>query len=494
MRATLAHPIDRTQRKRLASAARPGKLARGGKAMTDGLGDLDATALAERIRLRDVTPQEALEAAMARAEKLNPKLNFIANKTYADASKRAAQPLSGPFAGVPSLIKDLLPTMNQPVEFGCRAFKAFVAPMQSPYADAVDSTGIVSLGKSTTPEFGLTATTESILCGPTRNPWNTALSSGGSSGGAAAAVASGVVPIAHASDGGGSIRIPASCCGLVGLKISALRAPTNGIPDPGIPLSVQGCVSRSVRDTAQWLATTEDKNGPLTPVGMVSAPNKKRLRIGLYMADTMGRDPKPHVAAAIEDVAKLCAELGHQIEPRRWSIDGEAFADAFSLVWASVANAASAQAQMIKPNTPLEDLLEPLTISLAEMFRSAPDGAFAKALGELDAVALMYDALFGDLDVILTPVLADTPPMLGEIAPSVGLAGFAKVRDYVAYTPLQNSAGAPAISLPLSMSPDGLPIGAHFAAAKGQERTLLELAYELEQAAPWTGRRPPVWA
>ena len=461
--------------------------------MSDVLGDLDATALAEQIRTRDIKPAEALEAAIARAERLNPQLNFIATKTYDAARTRAATPLSGPFAGVPTLTKDLLPTANLPVEFGCRAFRGFVAPMQSPYADAVDATGVVSFGKSTTPEFGLTATTESILCGPTRNPWNVALSSGGSSGGAAVAVATGVAPIAHASDGGGSIRIPASCCGLFGLKVSRDRFPTTGIPDPGIAVSVQGCLSRSVRGTAAWLAATE-QSGPLTPVGMVSAPNKKRLRIGLALADTFGRQPHADVTAATERTAALCADLGHHVETIGLGFEGEEFANAFTLVWAAVAVGAAAQSQMLKPGAPLEDILEPLTIGLVRLHQSAPDGAFAAALARLEDVTRQYAGLFQNIDLLLTPVLAKTPPALGEIAPAAGMEGFARVRDYVAYTPLQNVAGAPAMSVPLNMSPAGLPIGSHFAAAPGQERTLLELAYELEQAAPWAARHPRLWA
>ena len=366
--------------------------------------------------------------------------------------------------------------------------------MQSPYADAAMATGIVPFGKSTTPEFGLTATTESALTGATRNPWNTELSSGGSSGGAAAAVASGVIPIAHGSDGGGSIRIPASCCGLFGLKVSRDRFPTTALPEPGISLSVQGCLSRSVRDTAAWLAATEQKTGGLAPVGIVSGPSKKRLRIGLYVDDTFGRAPQPEVQAATERAAALCASLGHHVEPGVLHIDGEKFADAFTLVWAAVAASASAQAQMLKPNVPAEDILEPLTLGLVELFKSAPAGAFDAALAHLNAVSVAYENLFADVDVILTPVLAKTTSPLGEIAPSLGMSGFAKVRDYVAYTPLQNVAGAPAMSVPLSLSPQGLPIGAHFAAAKGQERMLLELAFELEQADPWAARRPRVWA
>lgn len=466
-------------------------------APSDALGDLDATGVAARIRSGEITAAEAVDAAIARIERLNPQLNFMASSGFDAARARAATALSGPFAGVPTLIKDLAALAGQPLEFGCRGFKGNVAQQQSPYVDALIAAGLAPLGKSATPEFGLTATTESALMGPTRNPWNVQLSSGGSSGGAAAAVASGAVPFAHGSDGGGSIRIPASCCGLFGLKVSRGRNLATGAGDNGASLSVSGCLSRSVRDNAAWLAAGENRaDGAAFPaVGMVSGPSAQRLRIGVAIPDLYGREPHPHVKAAIEGVAELCTSLGHNVSQLSLSnFEGQTFSDAFITMWAALAAEAAGQAKQINPGKAETDILEPLTIGLAEMHRAAPRNALARAIATMREADRQYAALFADIDVMLTPVLAAPPPQIGLIAPSTGMAGFAKVRDYVSYTPLQNAVGAPAMSVPLSMSPDGLPIGAHFSAAKGQEKRLLELAYELEQAAPWAGRRPAVWA
>lgn len=463
--------------------------------MTDVLGDLDAVGVAEGIRRKDFTAREALDAAIARVEKVNPELNFMATKAYDYGRAAAAKPLSGPFAGAPTLIKDLLPLAGLPTKYGCRALANFQLPDQSPYADALLASGLVPLGKSATPEFGLTATTEPLLGGPTRNPWDVSKSSGGSSGGAAVAVASRAVPIAHASDGGGSIRIPASCNGLFGLKVSRDRTIDARSLEIGIVLSVNGCVSRSVRDTSTWLSVSE-QTGPgaaLPSTGMVMGPSTERLRIGLCIADARGRDPDADVRDAIQDAATLCRDLGHTVREVKLPVEGAAFADAFTLAWAAIASAVSKQVQMAAPGVALDQVLEPLTIGLADRFDTAPPGGFESALALLRDVEARYAAMFNDIDVLLTPVLASTPPRIGEIGPLSGLDGFAKVERYVGYTPLQNAAGAPAISVPLAWSPtSGMPIGAHFSAAKGQERRLLELAYELEQAKPWIGRKPAV--
>lgn len=462
--------------------------------MTDVLGDLDATGVAQRVAKKEITAQEALEAAIARAERVNGELNFMAAKAYDYGREHAAAARPGPFTGVPTLIKDLLPVAGLPSKFGCRALAQMIAPEQSPYVDALIASGLVPFGKSTTPEFGLTATTEPLLGGPTRNPWDTNKSSGGSSGGAAVAVASRVVPIAHASDGGGSIRIPSSCNGLFGLKVSRDRTlATNGL-EVGISLSVNGAVSRSVRDTAAWLDVTEKKTGSsLAPVGIVSGASQKRLRIGLCIPDARGRDPESDVLEAIQDAATLCRDLGHSVRDVKLPVEGAAFADAFTLAWAAIASTVVKQIKPLLGDMPLDNVFEPLTLGLADSFDNAAPDAFENALKLLGEVEARYAAMFNDIDVLLTPVLASTPPTIGEIGPNAGMEGFAKVERYVGYTPLQNVAGAPAISVPLAWSPkSGMPIGAHFSAAKGQERTLLELAYELELARPWISRKPRV--
>jgi amidase len=464
---------------------------------SDALGDSDATALAARIRAGEITATEALEAAIARAERVNSQLNFVASPLYDYGRARAGETLSGPFAGVPTLIKDLMPMTGQPTKYGSRAFAQNVAEAQPPYMDALLAAGLVPFGKSTTPEFGLTATTEPLLGGATKNPWDVARSCGGSSGGAGVAVAARVVPIAHASDGGGSIRIPASCNGVFGLKVSRGRTVSDGRPETGLPISVNGCVSISVRDTAAWLAAVEQsgESAALAPTGLVEGANTQRLRIRLQLAAANGRDPDPEVRAATEAAAELCRSLGHDVSEGAIDINGPQFSEDFTLLWAaSAAEIVQLVRQQAGADAPLDQLLEPLTLGLSDLFMAAPRGALDAAVRRLLEVSARYDAAFADFDVLLTPVLAKVPPLLGEIAPDSGMEGFQRVADYVGYTPLQNVAGAPAMSVPLAWSAAGLPIGAHFSAPRGHERRLLELAYELEQAQPWAGRKPPVAA
>ena len=461
---------------------------------SDVLGDLDATGVAARIRSGDLTPQQALEAAIARSERVNGQLNFIAAPLFELGRARANERLSGPFAGVPPLIKDLMPMVGQPTRYGSRAFANFVPQEQPPYMDALLRAGLVPFGKSTTPEFGLTATTETLLGGATRNPWDVTRSSGGSSGGAAVAVAARVVPIAHASDGGGSIRIPAACNGLVGLKPSRGRSVLGGRPDSGIDISVNGCVSRSVRDTAAWLAATEQTgaNPTFAPVGVVTGPSTQRLRIIVDIPNALGNDPHPEVRAAVESAAELCRSLGHQVREQRATINGRQFSEDFILLWATGAAEVVALVESQAPGVPLDQLLEPLTIELGAHARAQGPRALQAAITRLRAIETQYAAMFETADIYLTPVLGQPPVALGQISGARGMAVFETLNDYVGYTPLQNVAGAPAISLPLAWSTGGLPIGVHFSAAKGQERRLLELAYELEQARPWASRKPGV--
>lgn len=486
----------------MANAAALGALTTAGACQqsraADALGDLDATGAAAAIRDGRITATEALEAAIARAESVNGELNFIATPLYDYGRARAAAALSGPFAGVPTLIKDLLPLTGHPTKYGCRAFANNISQEQPPYTDAILAAGLVPFGKSTTPEFGLTATTEPLLTGQTKNPWNVAHSSGGSSGGAAVAVAARVVPIAHASDGGGSIRIPASCNGVFGLKPSRGRSVPQGRPDSGIEISVSGCVSRSVRDTAAWLAATEatGEGAAFAPVGVVSGPSTQRLRIALDIPNALGHEPDAEVRAAIEAAAELCRSLGHTVTEGRPTIDGPQFSADFILLWAAGADEVE---QLVRsqagPDAPLDQLLEPLTLELAAHARQQGAPALQAAVGRLRAIEAAYAAFFETTaDIYLTPVLAKPPVALGTIDGAKGMAVFSTLSDYVGYTPLQNVAGAPAMSVPLGMSSAGLPIGVHFSAAKGQEKRLLELAYELEQAQPWADRKPGVSA
>ncbi len=492
-----------TRREILATSAALGASAcAGGEAIApatmtqDVLTGLDGVGVAARIRAGEITALEALDAAIARAERLEPQLNFMAAECYERARATARRPATGPFAGVPTLIKDLSNLQGVPTGFGCRAFAGVVATSTNAYVGAMLAAGANPIGKSTTPEFGLTATTEPLSTGVTRNPWNTGFSSGGSSGGAAAAVAAGVVAFAHASDGGGSIRIPASTCGLVGLKASRGRL----IDDPStvpVNLSVDGVVSHSVRDTAAWLATTE-AYGPaaeLVPVGMVAGPSQRRLRIKVVLRDILGRAPDPEVAAAVLQAARTCEALGHTVIEDEPVAGGEAVTEAFLLYWAAGAAESVAQVSAMAQGRPLDELLEPLTLQLAQLWSIQPEGTLARVVGVLREITHTYQAWFAQTNVMLSPTLAKPPLAIGEIAPTLPFdIGFARVTEYATHTALQNIAGAPALSLPLGMSSTGLPIGVQFAAPIGAERTLLELAYELENAAPWIGRRAPLFA
>jgi len=461
----------------------------------------DATETAAMIRRGELTAVEVVERAIVRAEALQAKLNLIVNSDFDWALAKARADLPpGPFRGVPFLIKDLVDYRGLPTRAGSRALRpAPPADSQTPYVDAFDRAGLVTLGKSATPEFGFLPTTEPLATGVTRNPWDLTRSSGGSSGGAAVAVAAGVVPIAHASDGGGSIRIPASNCGLFGLKPSRGRMIGTRGETKIFDLGVEHALSRSVRDSAALFAVTEDAaaGARYAPVGLVAGPSKRRLRVGLLITNGMGHSPSPEVVATTESAAKLVESLGHHVEPVRWPIDGAQFIDDFLLLWAQGAQAAAVNVAKATGKAPSEAIFEPFTLGLIEMFNRAPRESLPAVAQRLEADALAYDTWFPShqLDVVLSPVLSSSAPPLGEIGPNVPFDTLvARLKEYVGFTPLHNIAGAPAMSVPLCWTQGGLPVGTMFSARAGQERLLLELAYELEAARPWAQRIPPVHA
>lgn len=464
---------------------------------TATLSDLDATAQALLVRRKEITAAELVEAAIARIEKLDPVLHAVVARGFEQARRRAALPVSGPFAGAPFLIKDLMEYPGLPYRSGSRMMAGVVGSFQSEYVGRIDAAGLIVLGKSATPEFGLIPTTEPLLGPPTLNPWNLAYSPGGSSGGAAAAVASGMVPFAHASDGGGSIRIPASCCGLFGLKPSRGRQPPSRRETRTPDLSVEHCISRSVRDSATLLASTEAAapGGQLPSMGLVTGPSKRRLRIGWYLTGMSGREPDADVARAIRATARLCADLGHEVVESQLPFGGEAFLDHFKVVWAAGAAGIVAGYRARAGRDPDETVLEPFTLAFARYFAAQPPDRLPAALAYLGEVERACHAYFEKFDVLLSPVLAQPSVPIGYLAPTVP---FDKLWDrmvsYATYTPWQNVAGAPAMSVPLFHGLGGLPIGSQFTAGPGKERTLLELAFELERARPWGSRWPNVAA
>jgi len=460
----------------------------------------DATETAAMISGGKMSALEAAQGAIDAALKLQPRLNFLVTSDFDRALSRAkAQSPGGPFAGVPFLIKDLEDFTGLPTRVGSRAFLPVPpARRQDALVDAFVKTGVNVIGKSATPEAGFLPTTEPLAFGPTRNPWDPSRSSGGSSGGAAVAVAAGVVPFAHASDGGGSIRIPASCCGLFGLKPSRGRMIGARGETKVSDLSVNHVLTRSVRDSAAMFALTED-SGPgaqLRPVGLVTAPLKRKLRVGLLIDGGAGKAPSPEVRAAAESAAKLMEGLGHTVVPTRWPMD-QAFIDDFLLLWASGAAGMADSIAKMTGRRPDESVLEPFSLGMVEMAARAPKDALPQAIARLQTAAMAYDPWFAAnrFDVILSPVLAWAPPKIGEVGPGVAFDTLiARLTEYVGYTTYHNVAGAPSMSVPLSWTQAGLPIGTQFAARVGGEGLLLQLAYQLEAARPWADKAPPVRA
>ncbi len=459
---------------------------------SNDLAEFDAVETAARIRAKELSAKEAIDAAIERAKRHEKRINAIAFTTY-DRAEDDARTANGPWAGVPTFVKDLDDVIGVRSGFGSRAFPGYKGTAQTPLIDAFLGLGVASLGKSTTPEFGLTATTEPLSTGETRNPWSLDHSTGGSSGGAAALVAVGVVPIAHASDGGGSIRIPASCCGNVGLKVSRNRYPA-GRPETAGPLtiSVHGVQSRTVRDTAAFIAAMEvpPEQSGLPPVGLVTGPGERRLRIGMFTAGTEGRSVDAEIVDATRSAAKLCEELGHAIEEFTLPFEPGLEA-AFILYWAKNAAIAVEKWETITKLKRNGLAFEPFTLGLIDHYEENI-AAFDAAVARLLATTAEFAGLIAPYDVLLSPVIAAPPAPIGFLGSKLEFAEhLSRVTGYAQFTGLYNILGAPAISLPLSMSKSGLPIGVMVGARNGDERTLLELAYELEIAAPWSARRPP---
>jgi amidase len=471
-----------------------------GKKSHDSLADLDATATAHLIRTGQLTPLEAVDAAIARSSAVQPKLNFLVTPDYDRARDRAKaltkNRLHGPFAGVPFLVKDLNDVKGLPTYSGSRLnLKTPPKTSQSTYIDAFERAGLNFIGKSATPEYGFLPTTQPVAFGPTRNPWEPSHSTGGSSGGAAAAVAAHVVPFAHASDGGGSIRIPASSCGLFGLKPSRGRLIKSDPDDPGVDLSVSHCVSRSVRDSAALFAATEASTTFHEPVGFVSAPSRKRLKIGLMLGKIGQNGPDADVAARISETADRLRGLGHQVQDTEFPFDADQFIHDFVGLWSAGALQLRQAAAGFVGKDHVDQVLEPYTLGAAALAEKAGPEAFAASVGRLKAMSAPYAQWLTDYDVILSPVLAKAPIELTWLDPTLP---FDEVQErllkYVLYTPLLNVVGAPAMSVPAGFGANGLPVGAHFFTKVGAERTLFSLAYELERAQPWVSKKPPISA
>ncbi len=443
----------------------------------DALGDFDTVALRDALARGDVSAGEVREAAMARAQAAD-RLNAVV--TWVDQ-----EPRSGEFAGVPTFVKDNEDIAGYPTTFGSRAVPRRPAEERTRFVAQWDELGFQTLGKSALPEFGLTATTEPLDHGPTRNPWHLDHTTGGSSGGSAALVAAGVVPIAHANDGGGSIRIPAACCGLVGLKPSRGRLiDPEAMDQLPVKVATQGVLTRSVRDTVEFYRAMARIHPAdhLPPISATGDPG--RLRIAVVTQGVAGLPVDPDVTEAVAATAALCENLGHDVE----SIDNpfpDQIAQDFLRYWGMLAFSLQRFGGQLFGKEYDARLLEPFSAHLAKFFSSVAVG-LPGSLRRLRRFPQVYDDAMGEYDVILSPVLGSAPVPLGYIGPEVEpREHLIRLLRLASFTPLQNVAGTPGISLPMAMSAQGLPIGVHAAGRYGQEQVLLDLAASLEEAQPW---------
>jgi amidase len=486
----------------------------------------DALGLAELVQKGEVAPKELCEEAIERIERVNPKINAVVTPMY-DQGRKAAEeiPVDGIFAGVPFLLKDLMYAYaGVPTSQGCKALKNVVPEHDSEMVVRFKKAGTVILGKTNTPEFGLVGVTEPELFGPCRNPWNTDHTPGGSSGGSAAAVAAGIVPFAAGGDGGGSIRIPASCCGLFGLKPSRGRNPSG--PDHGRVW--QGAVqehviTRSVRDSAAMLDATQGID--------TGAPYEIRPPAGSYLEE-VGKDPgqlkiafttqspidtpvHPECVQAVEDTARLLEEMGHKPEEAQPDIDGHALAKSYLAMYFGEVAADIDDLEKVLGRKAAPNDVEALTWTLGLLGRTFSSGYFVKSLRVWDQAARKMGIFFKEYDLYLTPTTAYPPARIGELQPKPAEAVMIKVVntlrlgwllkasglvDQMAersfertpFTQLVNLSGLPAMSVPLHWTQDGLPCGSHFIGPFGDEAYLLRLAAQLEKARPWLDKRPAV--
>ena len=468
---------------------------------------LDATAQAELVRKKQVKPIELVDAAIERIERVNAAINAVVTPMYDEATRAARGPLpEGPFTGVPFLLKDLGPTYaGVRYTMGSVFARDFVPPEDSELTRRYKRAGLIIIGKTNTPEFGLLPTTESALFGPARNPWHTGHTTGGSSGGSAAAVAAGVVPMAHGNDGGGSIRIPASCCGLFGLKPTRARTPLGpATGDIMNGLAIDHALTRSVRDSAALLDATAGPDlgdpywapPPARPFLEEVGADPGRLRIAFTTQAPTGAALHPDCVAAVRDAAALCQTLGHHVEEASPTVDGDRLVEAFTAIWAAGTGWSVDGLALALGRRPEREELEPLTWGLYERGRNVPAPDYLLAITALQQMTRAVAAFFQGYDVWLTPTLAEPPLPLGSFQspPDNPLAGFERAAQFVPFTPIFNATGQPAMSVPLYWDAQGLPVGVHFAARFGDEATLFRLAAQLEEARPWASRRPPVSA
>ena len=452
----------------------------------------DAMGQAALFKDGEVTALELVEAAIERIERYDGALNSVVHKAY-DYARQAAKVAApeGDFAGVPYLLKCLEAKEGMPQTGASNLRANNIAERSDPVTLAAETTGLIYLGNTNAPEAGTIVSTEPTLYGATNNPWDLTRSPAGSSGGSAAAVAAGLVPIATADDGGGSTRLPASNCGVVGLKASRARE----VGHEGSFTTNTGCNSRTIRDTAAFLNATERKDNPeLPPVGMVLGPNSRRLKVAFSSVGIReAAVTDSEIAQGIEEIAEALGAAGHQVTEARFEVDGDAFWDAFFTVWNKGLSQMVQAAKQTLGRTPDVQDLEPWTLYLAALGDSVTDEDVERAMAHLRRVSQEHRVFFETYDIQLTPVTQTPPLTTGSMDPRD--PNFERTMevllDFTNFTPLFNATGLPAMSLPLKQTSGGLPWGAHFGADLGNEARLLELAYELEEMMPWAQRWPP---
>lgn len=466
-------------------------------ALQDELLEYDALGLAELIRAGDVSAREVLEASIARIEALDGQINALTTRNFARAQERVDQiSPETVFAGVPTLLKDLVDYGGVRRTSGSLLYLSNVPKASVEYVDAMERAGLSILGMTNTPEFASGALTDNLAFGPTHNPWDLGRNAGGSSGGSAAAVAMGYVPLAHGTDGGGSNRIPAACCGILGMKASRYRQ-RSGEPDGGhYFLRTHQCLSRTVRDSAALLAVTENpRNQANYPaVGLVEGPSKRRLRIAVSSENAFGEEPAPAVKEVLENTMKLCESLGHHVEQVANPISGEALFQAAEGVMLAGMPRILALVESLT-GRPAEEagILTPATVNMGRYGARLPKDAREKGLAYFSQLNADFGQFFRRYDVWLTPTIPVESPHLDHLAHDTSFdLAFQRNRQLLGYTVVANGIGAPAMSVPLfHSSATGLPVGSHFMAAPGDDRMLYELAFELEASKPWVQRWAP---
>ncbi|TGD86979.1 amidase [Mycolicibacterium sp. CH28] len=453
----------------------------------DALGNLDAVALVDALRTGTVSRSELVEAAIARTEAVNPLLNGLAHETFDRARSRALTAEGGYFEGVPTFIKDNVDVEGMPTMQGTDAWDPRPQPGHGDFARFFLATGLIPLGKTQLSEFGFSASAEHPRLGAVRNPWDTDYTAGASSSGSGAFVAAGAVPIAHANDGGGSIRIPAACNGLVGLKPSRGRLPLDKMSRQ-MPVRIvnDGVLTRSVRDTAAFYREAEHiwRNRRLPPIGAVTGPGRERLRIAV-VTQSVNRQSSPGIRELTLQTAELLGGLGHHVDHLDHNPVPRYFVDDFVLYWAFLAMTLVRTGSRTFGESFDKSRLDNLTLGLGR-HASRNLHRLPVAIARLSRLRRVTARFYRTYDILLTPTLAEETPRIGHLDPTADYQQIIdRLIDWVAFTPLQNATGEPAISLPLAQSANGMPVGMMFSAPIGQERRLLELSYELEAARPW---------